>query len=241
MHICPECHADVDDEAFFCDQCGFQLKLKNAAPASLLEPVPQATPPLEAAIPPVSSARSCPTCGADNPAAETYCHNCGFWLMAKVQPTDAPVGQELRQTFVQPYDSLPDQPLVAPSIQPIPRVIASPYETLPSIAITGRLFSPSSKATLPLPAKAELIIGRRDPERGIYPDIDLGDQGTVSSSVSRQHARLLVQDKQIYIEDLNSTNSTFVNRHRLQPGQRYLLNDGDEIRLGGVALVYYSK
>jgi len=105
----------------------------------------------------------------------------------------------------------------------------------------GRLFSTTTAASLSLPAKGEIILGRRDPDRAIYPDVDLSDQGTVSNSVSRQHARLLVQENQIYVEDLNSTNSTYLNRQKLQPGQRYLLKDGDELRLGGVALVYYSK
>jgi pSer/pThr/pTyr-binding forkhead associated (FHA) protein len=51
----------------------------------------------------------------------------------------------------------------------------------------------------------------------------------------------LVQGSQVFIEDLNSTNSTYLNRQRLQPGQRYLVNSGDELRLGGVVLVYYSS
>ncbi len=42
----------------------------------------------------------------------------------------------------------------------------------------------------------------------------------------------------IYIEDLNSTNFTFLNRIRLQPGQAYPLKDGDEIRLGVLTLEY---
>jgi pSer/pThr/pTyr-binding forkhead associated (FHA) protein len=103
------------------------------------------------------------------------------------------------------------------------------------------LLSTATNASLPLPAQAEMIVGRRDPERGISPDIDLSGQGNASSSVSRQHARLLVQGSQVFIEDLNSTNSTYLNRQRLQPGQRYLVNSGDELRLGGVVLVYYSS
>ena len=92
-----------------------------------------------------------------------------------------------------------------------------------------------------LPAQTDIVIGRQDPERGVYPDIDLSAQGSVASSVSRQHARLFVQDNQVFVEDLNSTNSTFLNRLRLQPGQRYLLNQGDELRLGGVILVFYTS
>jgi pSer/pThr/pTyr-binding forkhead associated (FHA) protein len=37
---------------------------------------------------------------------------------------------------------------------------------------------------------------------------------------------------------LNSTNYTFLNRQRLQPGQRYPLKQNDEIRLGLLVLEY---
>ena len=42
-----------------------------------------------------------------------------------------------------------------------------------------------------------------------------------------------VDDGQYVIEDLGSTNGTFVNRgRRLKPGERQPLNDGDEIIVG---------
>jgi pSer/pThr/pTyr-binding forkhead associated (FHA) protein len=189
----------------------------------------------------MTGVKRCPSCGTDNTAGETYCQNCGFWLTAQTLPAPPAAGPEPRQTFVQTNFYLSDQPSAAHLEQPLAQVPATPHEALHSIAITGRLFSTTTEASLLLPSKAEIILGRRDPERGIYPDVDLSDQGTVSSSVSRQHARLSVLNQQIYVEDLNSTNSTFLNRQRLQPGQRYLLGNGDELRLGGVALIYYSN
>jgi pSer/pThr/pTyr-binding forkhead associated (FHA) protein len=103
----------------------------------------------------------------------------------------------------------------------------------------GRLFSTATNSNFPIPALPQIIIGRRDPDKGIYPDVDLSAQGSTSNSVSRQHARLLLQGNQVFVEDLNSTNSTYLNRQKLQPGQRYLLNSGDELRLGGVVLIFY--
>jgi pSer/pThr/pTyr-binding forkhead associated (FHA) protein len=42
-----------------------------------------------------------------------------------------------------------------------------------------------------------------------------------------------LRDGQYIIEDLGSTNGTFVNRgHRLAPGDRQPLKDGDEIIVG---------
>jgi pSer/pThr/pTyr-binding forkhead associated (FHA) protein len=106
--------------------------------------------------------------------------------------------------------------------------------------MAGRLVVRPSGAQIVLPVgKAELTIGRSDPARGAYPDVDLTGYSGESSGVSRMHARLLVQaNGQIYIEDLNSTNFTFLNKQRLQPGQSYPLKRGDEIRLGLLTLEY---
>lgn len=51
-----------------------------------------------------------------------------------------------------------------------------------------------------------------------------------SLAVSRYHARLLNQSETIYIEDLQSSNGTFVNGHRINGKVRLL--DGDLIEIG---------
>ena len=110
----------------------------------------------------------------------------------------------------------------------------------PAGAGQPRLMVQSTHATLPLPAgKAEIVIGREDPVSSVFPDIDLTNHGGDEGGVSRRHARLLVRGNQIYLEDLNSTNFTYVNQQRLTPGQPYPLNNGDEIRLGRVRLNFY--
>jgi len=52
--------------------------------------------------------------------------------------------------------------------------------------------------------------------------------------------RIFIQGAQILVEDLNSTNYTYVNQQRLTPGQPHPLNDGDELRFGRVKLAYHS-
>ncbi len=47
--------------------------------------------------------------------------------------------------------------------------------------------------------------------------------------ISRQHARLELEDQRLIISDLNSANGTFVNQQRIQ---RMALNAGDLIRIG---------
>ena len=75
-------------------------------------------------------------------------------------------------------------------------------------------------------------IGRWDAEGGVFPDVDL-DSDDPEAKVSRRHARISRRDSQYAIEDLGSTNGTFVNRgRRLVPGTSHPLQDGDEIIVG---------
>lgn len=81
-------------------------------------------------------------------------------------------------------------------------------------------------------SSGESYIGRWDADNGIFPDIDL-DVHDPEAKVSRRHARIKFTDGQYLIEDLGSTNGTFVNRgRRLIPGSPHILSDGDEIIVG---------
>jgi pSer/pThr/pTyr-binding forkhead associated (FHA) protein len=60
--------------------------------------------------------------------------------------------------------------------------------------------------------------------RDVTNDIPLGD-----AEISRQHARLTRTPGGMVLEDLGSTNGTFVNGERVT---RVILKSGDEIRFG---------
>lgn len=82
------------------------------------------------------------------------------------------------------------------------------------------------------------LIGRWDADGGIFPEVDL-DQDDPEAKVSRRHARITIQSGQFFIEDLGSTNGTFVNRgQRLLPGNRHPLNHGDEVIVGKTFLKF---
>jgi len=77
------------------------------------------------------------------------------------------------------------------------------------------------------------LVGRNDAKPV---DIDLEPQEDPSKVwVSRQHAVIYVTDG-ILIEDLNSSNGTYVNRERIFPGQKQNLKPGDLIQIGSVQL-----
>jgi pSer/pThr/pTyr-binding forkhead associated (FHA) protein len=76
----------------------------------------------------------------------------------------------------------------------------------------------------PLRMNREIIIGRSS-------DLDMV---LVEDMVSRKHAGIHVQADQVWIEDLGSTNGTFVNRSRVTaavPVQR-----GDQVQIGNTVL-----
>jgi ABC-type multidrug transport system ATPase subunit len=76
--------------------------------------------------------------------------------------------------------------------------------------------------------KSEVVIGR-----------DEGVEIVISTpAVSRRHARLMMEGGNYVIEDLGSSNGTFVNGDRVI-GRR-TLNHGDEIRLGQAITLNYS-
>ncbi|HZF38732.1 MAG TPA: FHA domain-containing protein [Blastocatellia bacterium] len=84
----------------------------------------------------------------------------------------------------------------------------------------------------------EALIGRWDADGGIFPDVDL-DQDDPEAKVSRRHARIQFLNDQYLIEDLGSTNGTFVNRGpRLSPGAKQPLKNGDEIIVGKTFLKF---
>lgn len=49
--------------------------------------------------------------------------------------------------------------------------------------------------------------------------------------ISRLHCCIADSKEGYYIEDMNSTNGTFVNGERLTPNNRHILNNGDKVRL----------
>jgi pSer/pThr/pTyr-binding forkhead associated (FHA) protein len=82
-----------------------------------------------------------------------------------------------------------------------------------------------------------LVIGRRDPETGEAPAIDLADCDGVEKGVSRRHALILGRSGVLSIVDKGSPNGSYLNGQRLVANQPRILRDGDEIRLGKLVLL----
>jgi len=73
--------------------------------------------------------------------------------------------------------------------------------------------------------KEEIIIGRI-PECGICLSVE---------NVSRQHARVIFRNEEYFVEDLGSTNGTYVNGIKIV---KCVLRNSDQINIGGVKILF---
>ena len=74
------------------------------------------------------------------------------------------------------------------------------------------------------------VIGRFDPSVGPI-EVDLG-QVEEGSYVSRKHAKITLEDDVYEIEDLGSSNGTFILRDDFERIEKAEIVDGDQIALG---------
>jgi pSer/pThr/pTyr-binding forkhead associated (FHA) protein len=124
------------------------------------------------------------------------------------------------------------EPVVAP--EPDPPVQLSPTQLQ---QVVGRLFHLQGNQEVELPQNLSVIhIGK--PNDRIPPDIDVAGFSN-SEIVSRIHADIRVEGDAYYIEDVGSSNGTYINNLPLLPGNRHRLRPGDRISLGKGDLVTF--
>jgi hypothetical protein len=187
----------------------------------------------------------CQSCGTENLDGSQFCDECGIELSQfadKAQPSEMPNFQT----------SIPETPFFQSSSVTSVGIPAIVEEIKPEEKSESRENHKSSgvHATLIIErgesvgtefalSSEESTIGRWDADNGIFPDVDL-DAHDPEAKVSRRHARIRRENGRYIIEDLGSTNGTFVNRgRRLIPGNAHILNDGDEIIVGKTFLRFY--
>ena len=106
---------------------------------------------------------------------------------------------------------------------------AQPYLIINETGVRLSLFSGD---------QTNVVVGRADTLSGVAPDLNLDPYAGELAGLSRRHARIVVQQDQCWIEDLNSVNWTYLNQQRLTPDKPTPLNDGALLRLGNVLLTF---
>jgi hypothetical protein len=153
--------------------------------------------------------------------------------------------------------TMPETPLAAPLAPAIPAAPAAPAAPTPAAAPpppAAPAAAPAPPITVLPPGAQPRLLVLRGLKRGVeYPlyeghnfigradekpvDIDLEDQEPPDRIwSSRQHALVSFDGGRLFIEDLNSSNGTFVNRTRVYPGQKRDLAVNDVIQIGTVQM-----
>jgi len=192
----------------------------------------------------------CQACGSQNLDSSQYCDECGDSLQKYKAPdiTDPSdglsTGSESGEVEIPVFQSASVTSVGVPGIEEETSVRERAAVEETSVEVPEQPEKPKSfhaklviergqaiGTEFPLSAE-ESNIGRWDADNGVFPDVDL-DAHDPEAKVSRRHARVLYTNGSYMIEDLGSTNGTFVNRgRRLIPGNPHKLSDGDEIIVG---------
>lgn len=209
--------------------------------ADIIKPstAPDTQPPNTAPLPPMpkptpSGGTICPTCGHRNRPGILMCENCGTNLATGRQPTlgtrDLKRDQE---TAPQDGSKLLDTGQT--------KAIDSAGSSVFTENMVLRFEIEGAATPMLVYPKQEIILGRRDPNTGAMPDVDLTAYAGYRMGVSRRHASIRFQDRQLHVSDLGSSNGTFLNGTRLNAHRPYQLRDGDEVRLGQMVLRLYFQ
>ncbi|MEH2252234.1 FHA domain-containing protein [Nostoc sp.] len=248
---CPSCGATVQADAAFCGQCGYNLHsagvphVHTAVAATVTPDIPVEVPPLVSPDPLLELLEP----DALGISGSTNSHSSGSSLppttvaVSPVAPPQVPITES---SSPEPPPTVLAQPVVSgqsiPTPPPVEPAPASKAEVPPSAApaptaartqlqqVTARLIHVQSDRLIELPQNFSVIhIGK--PNDRIPPDIDVSGFPN-SEVVSRIHADIRVEGDAHYVEDVGSSNGTYINNLPLLPGNRHRLRPGDRISLG---------
>jgi hypothetical protein len=141
----------------------------------------------------------------------------------------------LEKTLLQPGQRETATVQAAPA-QALPT--AGTHSPRPEEGVLAYLCFEEGERSLRFPIRGRnVVVGRADPRRQLYPDIDLTPLDS-RMVVSRQHARIHFEETFFYIEDLKSHNGTWLGGLRLKPLKAELLQHGDHLRFGSLECIF---
>jgi hypothetical protein len=211
MIVCPNCSYANPDGAVQCESC----------------------------YTPLPTMINCPSCGATVQSDASFCGQCGFNLKTVTPPVKMPESSEPQANPVVPDPLVPPDPLMfsePPTVgSPAP---AGPPTVTPPMPVAGTQLQLSSARLLHLQTNVEIelppglpVIHIGKPNDRIPPDVDVSGFPN-SDIVSRIHADLRIEGDAYYIEDVGSSNGTYINNVPLSMGNRHRLRSGDRVALG---------
>ena len=200
---CPAGHESAATD--YCDVCGITMD----PDATSLHAAVDAPADAGAADAPAAPAGTvCPNCQTANVPDALFCESCGydFTTGSLPRPIAPPSGTASSSGSAPASTSSAADASTAPPLTDawVAEVWIDPdwYADQQS---TDALPSPGLPLVVPL-RHTSILIGRASRSRGITPDIDLSSD----SGVSRRHAQLTTDGTRWWVEDLGSSNGTYV-------------------------------
>ncbi|OUC13847.1 MAG: phosphopeptide-binding protein [Alkalinema sp. CACIAM 70d] len=225
LSACPNCGASIQSDASFCGQCGFNLQTIATASSSAGSVPPP--PPLD----PEALSAAFPDLIPPDPIIIPD-------PIVAVPPPPIPAATSPAPSAPEPAPAAPAPSANTPAANP-------PVEVRPTLNLsqgrvpeghtqlqmqTAKLLHVQTNVVIELPQSVPVVhIGK--PNDRIPPDIDVSGFPN-SEIVSRIHADIRVEGDVYFVEDVGSSNGTYVNNSPLPVGSRYRLRPGDRISLG---------
>jgi hypothetical protein len=249
MVKCPFCGYANEDGVLFCEQC--KSDIGNVAPAPSTHPASPPTP-----MPESFPAAEAPMMAAivEEPIVVAIIEETVVAIVE--EPVAAIIEEPVAVAIVEEPPVAPmveEPPAPTPAESPFVAAVAPAAGIVPPVAAAPPVAKAASGTPILAGSQPKLVVQRglrvgeeynifggenfvgRADEKPV--DIDLTFQEPEDRVwASRQHA-LLVYDEDtgnLTIEDLNSSNGTFVNRERVYPGQPRQLFVGNTIQIGTV-------
>ncbi|MDQ4051305.1 MAG: FHA domain-containing protein [Actinomycetota bacterium] len=234
---CPAGHETTATD--YCDVCG--IAMDAAAPADADSPADTSTLPV--VEPDTAGGQnddgSCPNCKAANPPNALFCEACGYDFTTGSMPRSVPTPTPGPATVTPPADPNPSPQISGGWVAEVwidPDWYADQKSTDP-------LPSPGLPIVVPLKHQS-ILIGRASRSRNITPDIDLSSD----NGISRRHAQLTTDGTRWWVEDLGSSNGTYVGSsvgalptQAIPQGQKKEIGSDDRVYLGAWTRIVVRK
>jgi hypothetical protein len=223
MLYCATCQKGLPDGTIFCDYCGNEIAdVSSVSTAPTLPDLNQ-----RAKSSPANDTSRRRRDGAASAVAKTP--------QATEPPADSKSEQQTPPSLVAYTAQAPRPPQATPS--PVGGRWNEPAGWDQRLTGTRVVQLQLGRDIFELAGQSTYLVGRRDVDQQLFPDVDLHDWDGADAGVSRRHLMIRVIGDVVSIEDLESRNSTILNGYRLFPHQQYPLVDGDEIRIGDITVL----
>jgi len=165
----------------------------------------------------MDTVKKCPACHKENQLEAAFCAFCAAPLLTMLPArTTEPV---------------PDVPL---KIQPPEHIVqlTKLYSDIIVLVVLGQ------EQPILIKGGGKTTLGRYSPGE-VIPSVDLTPYNANLLGISRQHATISRSESGYVLEDIGSTNGTWLNEVKLPPNKPSTLQSGDLIRLGQLGLYVY--